>query len=158
MSNDKQGGTSSRFTRRGFLGGIGAGAIGAASTLTSTESVIAQQRPSDATTATRTDRFSRLFDELPPFADASLRIQSALREMGEKGGLLDAKDQLSAGPVILITDPQLRLNNPDNPTMTAGVTFLGQFIDHDMTFYATSMLGVPTRPERSPNSRSPCFD
>ena len=38
------------------------------------------------------------------------------------------------------------------------MTFLGQFLDHDMTFDATSRLGVATRPERSVNSRTPSFD
>jgi Animal haem peroxidase len=155
MANDSQGETTSRFTRRGFLGGIGAGAIGAAGAIASPEPAIAQQGEA---TATRTDRFSRMFEGLPPFADASLRVQSALREMGAKGGLLDARDQLSAGPVQLIVDPALSVNNPDNPTTTAGVTFLGQFLDHDITFDASSRLGVPTRPERSVNSRTPNFD
>jgi hypothetical protein len=38
------------------------------------------------------------------------------------------------------------------------ITFLGQFLDHDMTFDATSRLGVPTRPERSTNTRTPALD
>jgi len=157
MAKDNQRETTSRFTRRGFLGGIGAGAIGAAGAIATPEDAIAQQfvRPP---TDTRSDRFSRLFDRLPPFAPPSLRVQSALREMGAKGGLMDAKDPLSAGPVQLIADPALSVNNPDNPTATAGVTFLGQFLDHDMTFDASSRLGVPTRPERSVNSRTPSFD
>ena len=59
------------------------------------------------------------------------------------------------GALGLIQNPG---NNPDNATTTAGVTFLGQFLDHDMTFDATSRLGVATRPERSPNARTPSFD
>lgn len=153
MANNGE--TTSRFTRRGFLGGIGAGAIGAAGTIASPEELVAQQI---SHTTTRSDRFSRMFDRLQPFADAGLRVQSALREMGAKNGLLDAKDQLSAGPIQLIVDPALSVNNPDNPSTTAGVTFFGQFLDHDMTFDAQSRLGVPTRPERSTNSRTPSFD
>jgi hypothetical protein len=168
MGNDTQGGTTSRgtrdarsrFTRRGFLGGIGAGtlgaAIGAASAIASPEELIAQRTP--ATTAGSADRFSRLFPDLPPFVDNNIRVQTALREMGARGGLLDAKDDLSAGPINLIVDPALSVNNPDNPTTTAGVTFLGQFLDHDMTFDAASRLGVATAPERSVNSRTPSFD
>ena len=152
---------TSRFTRRGFLGGIGAGtvgaaAIGAASAIANPEELIAQRPP--ATTAGSADRFSRLFPNLAPFVDNNIRVQTALREMGAKGGLLDANDDLSAGPINLIIDPALSRNNPDNPTTTAGMTFLGQFLDHDMTFDATSRLGVATRPERSVNSRTPSFD
>ena len=50
-----------------------------------------------------------------------------------------------AGPIALIVDPDLSMNNPNNPAHTAGTTFMGQFMDHDMTFDLTSRLGVPTR-------------
>ena len=157
MSKELQSDTTSRVTRRGFLGGIGVGAAGAVGAIAHPATVIGQE-PSDPHVATRPDRFSRLFPGLPPFAIASPRIQGALREMGAKDGLLDAKDNLAAGPIELITNPEFSRNNPDNPTATAGVTFLGQFLDHDMTFDATSRLGVATRPERSVNSRTPNFD
>jgi hypothetical protein len=153
MANDNQPTAASRVSRRGFLGGIGAGAIGAAGTIAHPDSAAAQQRFDFD--PTRPDRFSRLFGQLPSFAENGLRVQSALRELGAKNGLLDAKDDLALGPAGLIANPG---NNPDNPTTTAGVTFLGQFLDHDMTFDATSRLGVATRPERSPNSRTPSFD
>ena len=42
--------------------------------------------------------------------------------------------------------------------MTAGATFMGQFMDHDMTFDLSSRLGVPTDPANSPNSRTPALD
>ena len=148
--------TASRLTRRRFLGGIGAGAAGAAGAIAHPTRLVAQAP--EPHVATRPDRFSRLFDNLSPFAEPNMRIQSALREMGAKNGLLDARDPLNEGPVRLITNPELSPDNRDNPTMTAGVTFLGQFLDHDMTFDATSRLGVPTRPERSLNARTPNFD
>ena len=157
MSKDLQSETASRVTRRGFLGGIGVGAAGAVGAIAHPTTVIGQE-VREPSVATRPDRFSRLFPGLPPFAIASPRIQSALREMGAKDGLLDAKDNLAAGPIELITNPEFSRNNPDNPTTTAGVTFLGQFLDHDMTFDATSRLGVATLPERSLNSRTPNFD
>ena len=42
--------------------------------------------------------------------------------------------------------------------MTAGSTFVGQFIDHDITFDQTSQLGVPQNPLTSPNTRTPALD
>jgi hypothetical protein len=48
--------------------------------------------------------------------------------------------------------------NPDNPTMTAGSTFVGQFTDHDITFDQTSHLGVSQNPLTSPNARTPALD
>ena len=71
---------------------------------------------------------------------------------------MDANDNLAAGPVALIVDPNLSLVNQNNPTHTAGVTFFGQFLDHDMTFDQKSRLGFPTQPVRSPNARTPFFD
>jgi hypothetical protein len=106
----------------------------------------------------REDRFGRMFPDLPPFAQASPKLSAALMEMGKPGGILDAKDNLAAGPVALIVDPALNTNNANNPQQTAGTTFMGQFMDHDVTFDLTSRLGVPTPPERSPNSRDPAFD
>jgi hypothetical protein len=60
--------------------------------------------------------------------------------------------------VNLIVDPALNVNNANNTGHTAGTTFMGQFMDHDITFDLTSRLGVPTPPERSPNTRDPAFD
>ena len=82
----------------------------------------------------------------------------ALSELGKPGGLMDAKDNMAAGPIALIVDPLLNLNNPNNDTHTAGVTFMGQFLDHDMTFDTTSRLGQPANPRSSPNARNPFFD
>ena len=55
-------------------------------------------------------------------------------------------------------DPALSVNNPNNPTHTAGTTFMGQFLDHDVTFDLTSRLGKPTEPTDSPNARTPALD
>ena len=107
-------------------------------------------------------RFGRMFPKLPPFAPGpiltSTKLQDALVDIAKPGGVLDAKDNLAAGPILLITDPTLSLNNPNNPTHTAGTTFMGQFMDHDVTFDIGSPLGVPTAPESSTNGRTPAFD
>src|SRR5438552_17974208 len=99
-----------------------------------------------------------MFRNLPPFAPPTNAVRNALMQLGQLGGILDANDDLAAGPVALITDPNLQLINRNNPTHTAGVTFFGQFLDHDMTFDLTSRLGFPTQPVRSPNARTPFFD
>ena len=80
---------------------------------------------------------------------------------------MDARDDLGAGAKALILDPRVNGNpspsdpfgtNPDNPTMTAGSTFVGQFTDHDITFDQTSRLGVAQNPLTSPNTRTPALD
>ena len=107
--------------------------------------------------AGRPGRFGRMF-HLPPFAEPTPAIKAALIRLGAQGALLDARDDLAAGPVALILDPALNVGNPNNDAHTAGMTFVGQFLDHDMTFDTTSRLGRPTNPKRSPNARRPYFD
>jgi hypothetical protein len=106
----------------------------------------------------RPDRFGRLFGTLPPFARASEAVTAALMEIGKSGGIMDARDALERGPIDLIVDPALSAINRNNPTHTAGTTFMGQFMDHDMTFDTSSQLGVKTEPRRSRNAREPAFN
>jgi hypothetical protein len=104
-----------------------------------------------------TGRFGRLFPSLPPFASDTPFIREALAELGSVKGLMDANDDLS-DPITLITDPGKSEKNPNNPTMTAGMTFLGQFLDHDMTFDPTSSLARRQDPESIRNFRIPALD
>jgi hypothetical protein len=147
-------------SRRGFLTGVGAAAGAAGAVALGPAEAVAQLADPrhDSFTSTRPDRFSRLFDNLPSFAEPSREVVAALTALGRKGGILDAQDPLAEGPIRLITNPELSPRNVDNPAHTAGVTFFGQFLDHDMTFDTTSQLGVRTQPERSPNARTPALD
>jgi hypothetical protein len=155
------------LTRRQLLTSAGASAAGAVALGTAggvtVGSFAAAGSAAAATGAPTTPsplRFGRIFPKLPPFASnlTSNALLDALRDIGKPGGVLDAKDDLAAGPIALITDPSLNVNNPNNPTHTAGTTFMGQFMDHDVTFDTSSHLGVPTEPQSSPNGRTPSFD
>jgi len=99
--------------------------------------------------------FTRLFPELPPFAPATDAAREQAKRLGEKGGLIDALDQLD-NPILSITNPGDI--NRDNPNMTAGMTFLGQFLDHDITFDPNSPLLEKTNPKTTTNFRTPRFD
>jgi Animal haem peroxidase len=134
------------LSRRQFLKALGGGAaaLGAAHAA----------RPADATPP---GRFGVMFKG-PPFAPQTDEVREALLELGAPGGLLDAKDDLDAGPVDLIVKPELSVHNPNNPTHAAGATFMGQFLDHDITFDTTSRLGQPTNPVTATNARTPAFD
>jgi Animal haem peroxidase len=102
-------------------------------------------------------KFGRLFGNLPPFALDTPSMRSALKKLGAKGGIMDAADTLTSHPRDLIVNPALQVNNPDNPDMTAGMTFLGQFLDHDMTLDITSSLEQQVDPEMIQNFRTPSF-
>ncbi|MEP7003002.1 MAG: peroxidase family protein [Chloroflexota bacterium] len=154
------------YSRRTFLTGLGVGlgAAGAAGVATGVS--LGRIDVRDHTVVP--GNFTRLFPDLPPFFDklepagATDALRDVMRDIGKQGGLLDANDQISAGPVALIADATVNGNNPptnpDNPTHTAGVTFFGQFMDLDMTFDSRSTLGVPTDPSMMPNARVPYFD
>ncbi len=99
-----------------------------------------------------------MFDDSPAFAEADDELREMLAELGKPGGILDAADPLDVGPIRLITEPELSPDNPDNLDHTAGTTFLGQFLDHDITSDAGSTLGRPTSVRRSTNLRSAKLD
>ena len=150
-----------RYSRRTFLTrmGLGAGAVAVGGGIGGAFASTIEAAPPRSLFATTTGQtFGRLFPSLGAFAAASPGVKKNLVALGAQGGPLDAQDQLSAGPIALITDPSLSVNNPDNPTHTAGTTFVGQFIDHDVTFDTTSKLGVPTDPFTSPNARTAALD
>jgi hypothetical protein len=151
-----------KLSRRKFLTGFGAGTVASVATLPQLAREALAMPGESGLAQTRTDRFGRLFPNLPAFAPNTQptfqRVTDALMDIGGFGHMLDAKDPIGRPPAELITDPAASINNPDNPNHTAGMTFLGQFLDHDMTFDTTSFLGVPKRPEDSTNTRTPGFD
>lgn len=103
-------------------------------------------------------RFGRMFHNMPAFAPTNDAVRFALLDLGKPGGILDAKDNLAQpnAPCALVPNPGPV--NLDNPTHTAGTTFFGQFMDHDITFDETSRLGRPSIPARLPNTRTAAFD
>jgi Animal haem peroxidase len=170
-TTERHGGSS----RRDFLKGVGAAGAGlAAASVGGGAAVAAPPALADAPATTSSGGapassvdFGRIFPNLPPFANATKQVRAALAEVGMQGGILDAQDDLAAGPKALIVNPTVNGNpsssnpygtNPDNSAMTAGSTFVGQFTDHDITFDQTSQLGVTQNPLTSPNTRTPALD
>lgn len=101
------------------------------------------------------DVFSRMFPGLPPYAPDTDEARERAKKLGVKGGVIDALDLL-ADPKESIANPGP--SNPDNPNMTAGVTFFGQFLDHDLTLALKAPLTDPTPPRETTNFRTAEFD
>jgi len=102
--------------------------------------------------------YTRMFPDLLPFAQPTDTVRDMAKKLGEKGGVIDALDNLT-DPVQSITNPnEFSPNNPDNPNMTAGVTFLGQFLDHDITLDPRSALLERSDPRTTTNFRTAAFD
>jgi hypothetical protein len=113
----------------------------------------ARFQPGSATTS-----FTRMFPLLPPFALQTDENREQAKRLGEIGGPLDALDNLSDPIQSIVNQPVFSPNNPDNSSMTAGVTFIGQFLDHDITLDPKSKILENSTPRSTTNFRTPAFD
>jgi hypothetical protein len=159
FENDRRG---DRFSRKSFLGKVGAGAVavgGVGGLAAGPAEGAAHPAKSHRHAGINSQHFGRIFERMHPFAQPGTKgLEAALVDIGSPGGILDARDALDRGPVDLIVDLSLSTHNPNNPTHTAGTTFFGQFMDHDMTFDLASPLGKPATPQDFRNGRTPTFD
>ena len=91
-----------------------------------------------------TGKFGRMFPELPaltPSIDSLVALGNAMTD--------DRKDP---------TDPTRDHPDGDNPNVPAGFTYLGQFVDHDLTFDPTSLKEKRVDPQALVNFRTPALD
>lgn len=97
-------------------------------------------------------RFGRMFRSLPPavFDDADL---VALSNAGS--GMLSDPETAAGKPVAT---PETELDSEENFDIPAGYTYLGQFIDHDITFDPVSTLDRLNDPEALTDFRTPRLD
>ncbi len=148
-------------TRRVDAMGVRAAVCGAALLFTLSAAQAHERDSLHVTTKRPTradDTFTRMFPGLNPFVPATDEWREKCKQFGAQGGSIDAKDLLT-DPVQSILNPaEFSPNNPDNPSMTAGMTFLGQFIDHDLTLDLKSPLLENSDPRRTTNFRTAAFD
>jgi hypothetical protein len=90
-------------------------------------------------------RFGRMFRTLPAFIVPQDLINQLALTMKENVG----------APAPGGADPGIQFDNPDIP---AGFTYLGQFIDHDITFDPVSSLQRSNDPNALRNFRTPRLD
>src|SRR5229473_122858 len=89
-------------------------------------------------------RFGRMFRRLPAatFSEAALMALATLMVA-----------DFEATPT-----PETDVDNEENQGISAGYTYLGQFIDHDLTFDPASSLMKQNDPDALVDFRSPRFD
>ncbi len=95
-------------------------------------------------------RFGRLFRALPParFDEQDLKsLAAAMIAAAEATPTSEDQD-----------DDEENIGTPDNPGISAGFTYLGQFIDHDLTFDPASSLQKQDDPDALVDFRTPRFD
>src|SRR5690606_6760503 len=104
-------------------------------------------------------RFGRMFRFLPPahYGETPEREQQALEALAETmiAQQFKEKDKIGAR-----RDPAIceRAPKDENPTIPAGYTYLGQFIDHDITFDPVSSLQAKNDPDALEDFRTPRLD
>ncbi|HET6919108.1 MAG TPA: heme peroxidase family protein [Jiangellaceae bacterium] len=86
-------------------------------------------------------RFGLMFKRLPPFAPPDELLEGLARTMVEEPGVPNDDVHLNTSPVLF-----------------AGFTFIGQFIDHDITFDTTPLNLQLADPDATVNFRTARYD
>jgi hypothetical protein len=101
-------------------------------------------------------RFGRMFRSLP----SAEWKDAALMELGKKMTSDPERDDTNPNlPSAAKEDPETRIHDTEeNVGIPAGYTYLGQFIDHDITFDPASSLQQRNDPEALVDYRTPRLD
>ncbi len=106
-------------------------------------------------------RFGRMFRRLPVFAVDADRLRDLADRMQEGQDRQPTPGEGEPMPPSWGGDPLVphaRVLDGDNDTIASGYTYLGQFVDHDITFDPVSSLERANDPEALVNFRTPKFD
>ncbi|MCW2569328.1 MAG: myeloperoxidase thyroid peroxidase cyclooxygenase catalytic subunit [Mycobacterium sp.] len=93
-------------------------------------------------------RFGRMFRNVPVFEHSPDQLAAIAAKMVQ-----DAKPE-DTEPVP-VPEPE---DDDENPVIPSGYTYLGQFIDHDITFDPASSLTRQNDPDSLDNFRTPRYD
>ena len=108
-----------------------------------------------------------MFKNQPPHA-ASEDLLSALGQTMEERpvigtNLTDPETgepvlKSDGSPVVATKDHNDALGENPSPVLTSGFTFVGQFVDHDITFDTTTLSEQQSDPNATTNFRTPRYD
>ena len=93
-------------------------------------------------------RFGFMFKSQPPHPASDLLLDRLGATMEE---------QPVVGGAVTNNHNDATNENP-NPKLTSGFTFVGQFVDHDITFDTTSLSDQQSDPDATTNFRTPRYD
>ena len=116
-----------------------------------------------AQSSIQTGKFGRLFRWLPPGisyagSDEQKQVENLLKELASlmvSNEFNDRVDKEGLTPDVPLTEAE---PDDENPTIPAGYTYFGQFIDHDITFDPASSLQQINDPDALEDFRTPRLD
>ncbi|HEY0733476.1 MAG TPA: heme peroxidase family protein [Herpetosiphonaceae bacterium] len=151
-----------------LLAAVGAGAaLEPANAQTSDEGQPTDLPPAGENKHYHASSFGRMFPQLPPFAQDTPEMRAALFSLGAIDGPMDGKvlPPPTLPPAPPASPPPAQTNDVtvpvppgENPRISAGFTFFGQFIAHDLTFDAHSNFTQRHEPAATTNFRTPLLD
>ncbi len=167
------------ISRRRFLQGTAAASLGTAATAAGMKPAAAdplvplpphgaELRGLDLVTQdpTAEGRFGYMFKNQPPHAASEDLLTALGQTMEEKpvigSNLVDPQTGdlvlQNGNPVVVTKDHNDALGENPNPLLTSGFTFVGQFVDHDITFDTTTLDQQQSDPYATTNFRTPRYD
>jgi Animal haem peroxidase len=96
-------------------------------------------------------RFGFMFKNQPPHPASGTVLE-------DLGLLMEEQPVISTVPPVATKDDNDRFNENPNPLLTSGFTFVGQFVDHDITFDTTPLSDQQADPNATTNFRTPRYD
>jgi hypothetical protein len=157
------------FNRRIFLKGTAAASLGTAAAAagvtpagvsTAAAEELAPMPPHGAElrgmdlvvkSPTTEGRFGFMFKNQPPFPASDTLLDRLGKTMEEQPTAEPASEDTQK-------DDNDRWNENPSPFLSSGVTFLGQFVDHDITFDTTLLSEQESDPYATTNFRTPRYD
>jgi hypothetical protein len=104
-------------------------------------------------------RFGFMFKNQPPHGASADLLTALGQTMEEEPGIGDTfTDPLTGQPVTATKDHNDAFGENPNPLLTSGFTFVGQFVDHDITFDTTPLDQQQADPNATTNFRTPRYD
>ena len=96
-------------------------------------------------------RFGFMFKNQPPHPASGTLLE-------DLGLVMEEQPVISTVPPVATKDDNDRFNENPNPLLTSGFTFVGQFVDHDITFDTTPLDEQQSDPNATTNFRTPRYD
>lgn len=159
-----------KLSRRGFLKGSAAASVGTLAAGALTPAAAAEPAPTaphgaalrgielTAKDPNAEGRFGRMFKQAEPYApDDGLWSDPSREPLRELGRAM--LEHYGTNPLDPTAFDKNDINNENpNPLFTSGVTFVGQFVDHDITFDTTPLADQLADPDAVRVFRTPRYD